>query len=532
MVGRSRFLAAVIAVVGLSGVLGQVSAFHQHYHQLRRADGTGDGFGWKGVECNDSLAYERFEKTAEQRWTRLKADELWKYIVDKWGEERPKNETSFTWFLQKTTRAPYLTRCSQGFTISCSAPGKPCGSNLPTPAVWLLDTVFWNIAAMQDFSEEAKTVSLPSLKSFAEKFVTVQRPVNMNHMLSSFLNSSGGALEATNLRNMFFGENNSTEYMTSHKNTLRSVREFSALAQTRFQNGPYGENFTFDRVYENPLAMFRNTWLIYTTPATIAEAFKGEEEGVDYFTAVIGNGELLDLEFPTRTETNRMVDRVMYTFVIPYLWRLQDLQPVLVSTGWDCGQPQKSAVIDRGMNDKDNNAEAEACIDGKLYYLQDASSKGTKLSLLPGTSSLGAAMLDKDGQMMDQDAEPSTYAGVRVHNLARAILARHRKMGNTFLDGKLPDTEEGKKSMTELWDEIIDGGANEKALLPGVVNVPTCDLETVERNQGRRKAGHQLDMAEFPCNAPDSGSMAVTLRSNHGWYGVLTAVFAVLVALV
>ncbi|KAK0739602.1 hypothetical protein B0T21DRAFT_382597 [Apiosordaria backusii] len=79
------------------------------------------------------------------------------------------------------------------------------------------------------------------------------------------------------------------------------------------------------------------------------------------------------------------------------------------------------------------------------------------------------------------------------------VLKRHAKWGNKGLD-KLPDLTGSEEHRNNLIEEVNNGDVK---LLPGIMNIPMCDPQTVFDNWVKRTAGQKTDWPSFPCNKED-----------------------------
>ncbi|KAK4164308.1 hypothetical protein QBC43DRAFT_300419 [Cladorrhinum sp. PSN259] len=460
--------------------------------QLHARAATDENQPWTNISCENPTGNSSDILTASGWWDAVKAEEAWKFGVDKWRTARDAktNTSGFREFVVQNTLKGLLCQFEdpsyQG--SNCSSSTIECDNEKGlNPAAFLLSASFMNIREMYNSLYVASSLTVPT--AVASDYITKDTPWDYLSLQKSFLYSAAGAAEALYAKSYFnstlpsFG--NDTNIKNEQQETVMAVRDFSFEVAVDSWNS-LSSSWT-------GIKTFARDWMQVVTQKAPRRAWNGDDANIAYLHTLISNGKFASGELPTRQEADKIITKTMQSFWIPFLWRLRGSYPVLINTGWDCtpdGDLHGSKMINPG-----ENRSYEVCIDNKVYYFQDPKGEPGKLSILPETDSITRVTTYLNGT--GNPATEVTLNYVTLSALAENIIARHNKLGNRNL-WSAPETEEDKAALKAHWRELILGEG--KTLLPAVVNIPMCDEKTVERNWKRAAKGEKLNMNLYPCN--------------------------------
>ncbi|KAK3995516.1 hypothetical protein QBC44DRAFT_18559 [Cladorrhinum sp. PSN332] len=517
---RHTTLAAIAAAAITNVVANPTPADLSGHHQIPGISARAvadENQEWMGFTCAEYKAWGQVNRTASESWEEFKTNQAWSYAIDKWRAVRDSgtpNPGFREFVLNETLHAADERYCAVANIdwirdSVCERWNRECNDERGIkPAVGLLIKSLRNLRDIYYDIHWITTPGLPS-KSFIDDFIPARNttPISLKPMAEAFLRTSAGAVEALYMKKAIdespWAFSNDTATRANIETALVATRNFSASAAARHLKEGSPDDITirtFNITYKETTEVFLEAiqvhWEGGITDNVFSYMWKGDEDSIAYLTTVIDGGVLWNLTDFHRSDSNfhEVREKMYYAFYIPYLWKMQGHHPVLVSTGWDCtpdGDLHGSAMINAG-----ENRIAEVCVDNKAYYLQDPSGKKPgKLSILPGTQSIGRVSTNIDGTGEYQ--RTGTEIPVQLDALVEGIIARHSKVGNRFL-GSLPEAEEDKAAWQSLWGEILMGGGD--GLLPSIVNIPMCDEATVKMNWERVSKGDKLNTALYPCN--------------------------------
>ncbi|TPX06880.1 uncharacterized protein E0L32_002376 [Thyridium curvatum] len=200
--------------------------------------------------------------------------------------------------------------------------------------------------------------------------------------------------------------------------------------------------------------------------------FDGSDQSIDNLWRLIRNGQLIagsdaprTLDSPSRVAATA---KGLLVALIPAAWKQQGYNPVAVSTGKKCGT---AGPYDGKYMTGITGNEGWACVDDEIWYLLGVTGAYTRDEFCTCPAPC-VALCDQyfNGLPGSNALVPDNplWSGITREMLIRGAIATRKYKGKPEVDINKP----------EFYDGLIGGGTGPVDITaPGVINIPTCDIE-------------------------------------------------------
>ncbi|KAL2256037.1 hypothetical protein VTK26DRAFT_2286 [Humicola hyalothermophila] len=454
---------------------------------------------WWNVSCND-IALARDEEADEvERWKGLGCETAWDSAISDWKKNGRPNNREFSQYISSKLSGPPDMDCSTTALTGCSTGTVECNDDLGrSPAAALILRSFTKLARLYvNFYigiGNAQTAVGTTLEKFVEIFAPEEEPDPAMGWILDFLGTGLGMVAGPSFKAVFSGFYAAHEHLSGAlEETVMAAVGFGVDAAKQYIEADKTKPVTGDLA--QALGSFVLNWKEIITETQKA-LFNGSDSSIKHLETMISDGKLLYINEEDFLHIEKRVQRAMYAYLIPYAWSLRGARPVLVKTDVGCdddvphgepsifpGDSKKAAVCNEHTGYKtmlllSPDGPSHVCRPNQQWA---DNCDIQKLSLLPGFDTL-------------DESEPS-YGNITRLDIVKAIMLRYEKYGNRGL-GDIANLEDSRVQ-ADLWDQL-DGG--DIALMPGVINIPMCDIDEVFQNWKRKTVGQDVSYPSFPCN--------------------------------